>query len=112
LPLVLSSLVLPLVLSSLVLPLVLSSSVGANAGTGVRVGMAMPIAYSTSMVATLIARIWFLRCLTSILVAYYPLLGIFRIIYFIWCRSDLCLIYRERKIFCLYIPTASAVPAF
>jgi hypothetical protein len=71
----------------------------ANAGTGVRAGMAMPIEYSTNMVATLIARIWFLRCLTSILVVYYPLLGIFRIFYFIWCRTALYLIYRERGIF-------------
>src|SRR5919106_970485 len=93
------SLVLSLMLSSLVLSLMLSSlvlsSLVANAGTGVRAGMATPVAYSTNMVATLIARNWFLRCLTSILVVYYPLLGIFRIFHFIWCRSDLYLIYRE-----------------
>jgi hypothetical protein len=35
----------------------------ANAGTGVRAGMATLLAYSTNMVARPIARIWFLRCL-------------------------------------------------
>ncbi|MDQ4013716.1 MAG: hypothetical protein M3146_08345, partial [Thermoproteota archaeon] len=70
-------------------------SLGANAGIGVRAGMAMPIAYSRSMAAILSDIIWSLRCFTSTLVLYYPLLGIFRIFYFIWCRSDLYLIYRE-----------------
>jgi hypothetical protein len=81
-------------LMSLVLSLVLSLVV-ANAATGVRAGMAKPLAYSTNMVATLIARIWSLRRLITTIVLYYPLLGMFRIFYFIWCRSGLYLIYSE-----------------
>ena len=61
-------LVLPLISSLLVLVLY---SV-ANAGNGVRVGTAIPIAYSANMVATLTARIWFVRCLTLIPVIFYP----------------------------------------
>jgi hypothetical protein len=44
----------------------------ANAGIGVRVGTAIPMAYSANIVATLTARIWFLRYLTMISVIFYP----------------------------------------
>jgi hypothetical protein len=65
----------------------------AYTGAGVRAGVATPIADSANTVATPIARILFPKRLASMLVIYYPLLGIFKNIFPIlvknWFISDL-----------------------